>query len=121
MKILLVDDDQELTSFLSMELEDMGHFIEVANDGISGEDLALKKPYDVIILDLMLPGTDGYNICQNIREHRIMTPVLMISSLDSNKDKKAGFSAGANEYMAKPFQFDELYDKIILLDNKHRS
>ena len=90
MKILLVDDDQELTSFLSMELEDMGHFIEVANDGISGKDLALKKPYDVIILDLMLPGTDGHSICRNLRENHVITPVLMISSLNSNKEIQAG-------------------------------
>jgi DNA-binding response OmpR family regulator len=69
----------------------------------------------------MLPGTDGHSICRNLRENHVITPVLMISSLNSNKEIQAGFSAGANDYMVKPFHFDELYDKIIMLENKYKS
>jgi DNA-binding response OmpR family regulator len=120
MKILLVDDDQELTNLLKMELEDFGHNIDISYDGISGLDFALKNAYDMIILDLMLPGADGHTICRTIRRHNIPTPVLMISSLDSASEKATGHKAGADDYLVKPFQFEVLYNKIIMLDNKHR-
>jgi DNA-binding response OmpR family regulator len=120
MKILLIDDDQEFTSFLKMELEDMGHPTDVSHDGILGEKMALTNSYDLIILDLMLPGKDGHTICKNIRNYHVGIPVLMISSMDSKEEKAAGFSEGINDFMTKPFSFDELYNKIIVLDNEYQ-
>ena len=120
MKILLIDDDQEFTSLLKMELEDMGHPTDIANDGITGEKMALIHSYDLIILDLMLPGKNGYAICNSIRKTHLEIPVLMISSLDSKEEKAEGFSKGINDFLTKPFSFDDLYNKIIVLDNEYQ-
>jgi DNA-binding response OmpR family regulator len=119
MKILLVDDDQEFTSLLRMELEGLGHYIDTANDGIFGRNLAENNRYDVIILDLMLPGADGRTVCKDIRQQNIHTPVLIISSLDSKEEKTAGLKAGANDYMVKPFRFKELYNNILRLKREY--
>jgi DNA-binding response OmpR family regulator len=119
MKILLIDDDQEFTSFLKMELEDMGHPTDTAFNGFVGENKALINPYDLIILDLMLPGQDGHSICKRLREKHFGIPILMISSLDSKEEKSLGFSEGINDFMTKPFSFDDLYNKIICLDNEY--
>ena len=116
MNLLLVDDDQELTQLLQMQLEERGDDTDVAFNGIDGCQLALKNSYDVIILDLMLPGMNGRTICTKLRENRVLTPILMISSLDSMEEKRSGIAAGANEFMTKPIIFDVLYEKIILLD-----
>ena len=119
MKILLIDDDQEFTSLLKMELEEKGHQADTSDNGIIGENKALIYPYDLIILDLMLPGKDGHLICRSLREKHFETPILMISSLDSKEEKEAGFSEGINAFMTKPFSFNDLYDKIVVLYNEH--
>jgi DNA-binding response OmpR family regulator len=121
MYLLLVDDDQEFTSLLKMELEDQGYQLDVAFNGFDGSSLALKNPYDVIILDLMLPGMNGLHICRKLRKHRVQVPVLMISSLDSREEENAGISAGADAFLGKPFRFEELQHKIIMLDRKHKN
>ena len=87
MNILLVDDDQQLTTLLMMQLEGRGHRIDVAFNGYDGSSLALKNPYDVIILDLMLPGMNGRKVCTKLRENHVETPILMFSSLDSPEEK----------------------------------
>ncbi len=120
MRILLIDDDQELTSLLKMELEDMGHPTDTANNGFVGENKALVNTYDLIILDLMLPGKDGHSICQSLRKKHFGIPILMISSLDSKEEKAEGFSEGINDFLTKPFSFDDLYNKILVLDNEYQ-
>jgi len=120
MYLLLVDDDVGFTSLFRMELEDQGHRTDIAFNGFDGSSLALKNKYDVIILDLMLPGMNGLHICRKLRKHGVETPVLLISSLDSREEEKAGISAGADAFLGKPFTFEELYRKIIMLDRKHR-
>jgi DNA-binding response OmpR family regulator len=121
MNLLLVDDDQELTILLKMELEDLGHSVDTAFSGFEGRGLVLKNHYDVIILDLMLPGMNGHKICKELRKNSIDSPVIMISSLDSQDERQAGLSAGANEFMAKPFRFEDFYNKIIRLDRDHKA
>lgn len=121
MSILLVDDDQDLTQLLQMQLEGRGDNTDVAFNGVDGCRLALKKPYDVIILDLMLPGMNGHKICTKLRENRVKTPILMISSLDSEDEKHSGIKAGANDYLSKPFLFEEFYEKITLLDRMQKN
>jgi len=118
MDILLVDDDQHLTMLLKMQFEDRGDHVEVANNGYDGADLAMKSPFDAIILDLMLPGMNGRNICTHLRRSNVKTPILMISSLDSGQEKQASFRAGANEYLVKPVLFDQLYEHVNRLVKK---
>lgn len=115
MDLLIVDDDQGLAALLKMELEDQGHHVETASNGFDGKDLILKKRYDVIILDLMLPGMNGRQVCHEIRKQRKRTPVLIMSALDSPDEKEACISAGASDFLAKPFLFDDFYDEILQL------
>ena len=120
MKLLLVDDDQELTSLLEIELREQGHEVDTASEGITGVKLALKNSYDVIVLDLMLPGIHGHSICKTLRHNHIETPVLMISALDSVEEIETGFSSGISDYMVKPFSFEALYQKIIALNQEFK-
>jgi len=115
MDILLVDDDQQLTMLLKMQFEDKGHHVDVAFNGYDGSDLALNNTFDVIILDLMLPGMNGRSICARLREQRIKIPILLISSLDSQQEKQASIKAGADDYLTKEMPFEQLYEKIIQL------
>jgi DNA-binding response OmpR family regulator len=119
MNLLIVDDDQGLAALLKMELEEHGHHVETASNGFDGKALGLKNRYDVIILDLMLPGMNGRQVCQELRKKRDGTPVLIMSALDSADEKKACLSAGASEFLAKPFLFDEFYQRIQLIDRNH--
>jgi DNA-binding response OmpR family regulator len=120
MKILLVDDDQKLTSFIRIGLEDNGHHLIVAYDGIQGERIATTKAFDVILLDVMLPGITGFELCKRIRNKKIKTPVLMLTSLDSTDDKVTGFDHGADDYLPKPFDFAELLARIKALDRRYK-
>jgi DNA-binding response OmpR family regulator len=120
MNILLVDDDQQLTTLLKMQFEGRGHHIDVAYNGYDGSCLALKNSYDVIILDLMLPGMNGRKVCTKLREKQVGTPILMISSLDSQEEKHSGIMAGANDYMVKPLPFEALHEKILMLDRMRK-
>lgn len=120
MKILLVDDDTKLVSFIKMGLEDHDHLVVVAYDGNQGERIATTKQFDVIILDVMMPGINGFELCSRIRAKKIRTPVLMLTSLDSTDDKVTGFDFGADDYLAKPFDFPELLARIKALDRRSR-
>jgi len=103
-----------------MGLEDHGHNIIVAYDGVQGERIATTKVFDVIILDVMLPGMNGFELCKRIRNNKIKTPVLMLSSLDSTTDKVAGFDHGADDYLPKPFDFTELLVRIKALNRRYK-
>jgi DNA-binding response OmpR family regulator len=121
MNLLLVDDDQELTFLLKMELEDLGHHVDTAFNGFDGKTLGLKNHYDVIILDLMLPGMNGHHICKELRKCKVETPVMIISALDSPDEREVGASEGANNFMAKPFRFESFYKQIVMLYRDHRA
>jgi DNA-binding response OmpR family regulator len=120
MNLLIVDDDQGLALLLKMELEDEGHIVDVASDGFEGKELSLKNRYDVIILDLMLPGMNGRQVCQDLRKCKNDTPVMIVSALDSQDEKEACMSAGASEFLAKPFLFEDFYQEILRLAKDRR-
>jgi len=109
--ILLVDDDQRLTEPLERQLRDLNFKVSVARDGTSGLRLALLEKPDVIVLDLMLPGMDGWAVCRAIREFS-QTPIIMLTALDSEEDRVRGLEMGADDYLGKPFAFSELVARI---------
>ncbi len=113
MRILLIEDDQLIRDVLTRGLEeDRLYTIETAADGKTGLRLALDGDYAVIILDLMLPGLDGWRICEELRVRRVQTPILMLTARDAVQDRVRGLESGADDYLTKPFDFDELLARV---------
>ncbi len=112
MRILLVEDNRRLSDSLRMILTDDGYAIDVAYDGNDGEEKALITPYDVIILDIMLPGKDGFAICKSLRNQRVRAPILMLTARDGLDDRVMGLDSGADDYLVKPFEAAELRARI---------
>ena len=108
MRILLVEDNRRLNSSLKMSLVDDGYAVDVAYDGVEGQELAEMTPYDLIILDIMLPRRDGLEICHELRQQRISTPILMLTARDTVDDRVKGLDSGADDYLVKPFAIEEL-------------
>jgi len=121
MILLLVDEVQELTKILIMEMEDKSNNVDIALDGHDGRNLGLKNQFDVIIPDLMLPGLNGHQICKELRNQHVGTPVFIISALDSQDEKEAGIFAGANDFLAKSFRFEDFCNGLVLLERDHRA
>ena len=117
MKLLLVEDDIRIVEFLARGLRAESHSVTVANDGQRGLSLAREGQWDVIILDLMLPILDGREVCQALRMEQNATPILMLTALDSTEDIVRGLQMGADDYLTKPFAFDEL---LARLENLHQ-
>jgi len=112
MRILIVEDEVRIADFLQRGLRAEGHFCVVANDGEAGLALALEGDFDLLLLDLMLPGLHGRDICQQLRMNKINTPLIILSAMDSLDDVIAGLRMGADDYMTKPFSFEELLARI---------
>jgi len=112
MRILIVEDETRIADFLQRGLRAEGHFPVVANDGESGLALALEGDFDLILLDMMLPGMHGRDICQQLRMSKVNTPLIILSAMDSLDDVIAGLRMGADDYMTKPFSFEELLARI---------
>lgn len=113
MNILLVEDNHDLALNVSEFFERKGHIIDYAADGLSALNLVLRQNYDVIILDVMLPGLNGLTFCQQIREtHGLDTPVIMLTAKDTEDDKLEGFKAGTDDYLVKPFSLPELEARL---------
>jgi len=108
MRILLVDDEVKFSSVLRGGLEEHGYAVDLAHDGADGYQLARFEPYDLIILDVMLPGMDGLQICRRLRAERRNVPILMLTARDAVDDRVAGLDCGADDYLVKPFAFQEL-------------
>lgn len=108
MRILVVDDDRRLCSVVRRGLLEEAYAVDVAYDGEEGEYLAEVNPYDLIILDIMMPKKDGIEVCEELRVKRINTPILMLTAKDTVEDRVKGLDAGADDYMVKPFSFNEL-------------
>ena len=108
MRILLVEDNRRLSDSLRMTLQDDGYAVDVAYDGLEGEELAMIASYDIIILDIMLPQKDGLSVCKALRNQRVNTPVLMLTARDALEDRVSGLDSGADDYLVKPFEVDEL-------------
>jgi len=112
MRILIVEDEARIADFLQRGLRAEGHFCVVANDGEAGLSLALEGDFDLILLDMMLPGIHGRDVCQQLRMNKINTPLIILSAMDSLDDVIAGLRMGADDYMTKPFSFEELLARI---------
>lgn len=115
MRLLVIEDEVKVASFLRRGLEEAGHVVDVANDGKEGEYLATLNSYDVLILDVMLPDVDGRQVCRDLRARGIATPALLLTARDSTEDKILGFNSGANQYLIKPFDFNELLARVTSL------
>jgi DNA-binding response OmpR family regulator len=112
MRILIVEDETRIADFLQRGLRAEGHFPVVANDGEAGLALALEGDFDLLLLDMMLPKIHGREICQQLRMKKINTPLIILSAMDSLDDVIAGLRMGADDYMTKPFSFEELLARI---------
>ncbi|UVJ39672.1 response regulator transcription factor [Arthrobacter sp. CJ23] len=112
MRILIVEDEKVLAETVRRGLRNEGFVVDLAHDGVSGMRAAMENPYDVILLDLMLPLKNGYDVLKEIREHRIWTPVLMLTAKDGEYDQTDAFDLGADDYLTKPFSFLVLVARI---------
>ena len=112
MRILLVEDDTAIARSLKEGLEDESYAVDVANDGSEGYRTAAADDYDVIILDIMLPGMNGYEVCRALRNDGNKTPILMLTARDAERDIVEGLDTGVDDYLAKPFSFDVLLARI---------
>ena len=113
MRILVVEDERKVANFVRQGLEEEGHAVEVAADGAVALDLGLADPpFDLIVLDVMLPRRDGFAVLRGLREHGVPSPVLMLTARDAVGDKVAGLNAGADDYLAKPFAFEEFLARV---------
>ncbi len=112
MRVLLVEDEKPLAESVRRGLVGEGFVVDVAHDGITGQWLATENPYDVIVLDIMLPGRNGYDVLRNLRELRIWAPVLMLTAKDGEYDETDAFELGADDYLTKPFSFIVLVARL---------
>ena len=112
MRILIIEDETRIADFLQRGLRAESHFCLIANDGETGLSLAMEGDFDLILLDLMLPGIHGHEVCQQLRMKQVNTPLIILSAMDSLDDVIAGLRMGADDYMTKPFSFEELLARI---------
>ena len=108
MRVLVVEDDQAMASSLTWGLEAEGYVVDVADNGEDGLWKARESSHDVIVLDVMLPGLDGYQVCQRLREQGVWTPILMLTAMDEDLDHAEGLDIGADDYLTKPFSYPVL-------------
>ena len=118
MRILVVEDDRKVAGFIEQGLKEEGHVVDVAGDGEEGTTLAHVYDYDVILLDVVLPRKNGFQIATELRREGRSTPILMLTSRDAVEDVVRGLDAGADDYLAKPFKFDELLARIRALHRR---
>ncbi len=112
MRILVVEDNPAMASAVRSGLEGHGYKVDVAANGYEGEELAASEPYDVVVLDRMLPDRDGVDVCRALRRRGVTSFVLMLTALSGTNDKVAGLDAGADDYLTKPFEFEELLARV---------
>jgi DNA-binding response OmpR family regulator len=111
-RILLIEDNKHLSDTLRANLEDDGYVVDTAYDGTDGEEMGMMPGFDVIILDIMLPGKNGLDVCHELRNRHITTPILMLTARDALEDRVQGLDSGADDYLVKPFEVDELRARI---------
>jgi DNA-binding response OmpR family regulator len=120
MRILVIEDNHRLNSSLQMNLTHEGYSVDSAYDGQEGQDMAELTPYDLIILDILLPKKDGLEVCRELRRRRIHTPILLLTARDSVDDRVRGLDSGADDYLVKPFAMSELLARLrALLRRNH--
>ena len=112
MRILVIEDEKKIADFIKRGLKEEGYAVDLAIDGENGLFLATTNDYDLILLDLMLPKIDGITVCKRLREEKNPSPIIMLTAKDALKDKVTGLDAGADDYLTKPFAFEELLARI---------
>lgn len=112
MRILIVEDEEKIANSLKAGLSQESYAVDVSYNGQDGYDMASYEEYDLIILDVMLPGIDGFEICRKLREEKNFTPILMLTAKGEIEDKVKGLDTGADDYLAKPFSFEELLARV---------
>ncbi|MET9484984.1 response regulator transcription factor [Streptomyces sp. NPDC006638] len=120
MRILVVEDDLRMADLLRRGLVDEGYAVDTAHDGLRGVELALENPYDAIVLDVLLPGLDGYRVCARLRDEGVWAPVLMLTAKDGEYDQAEGLDTGADDYVIKPFSFVALAARLRALIRRGR-
>jgi len=118
MYILVVEDERRLAKVVRKVLEEEGHTVDVAHDGEEGLAMAMDGSHDVVLLDVLLPGIDGFEVCRSLRANRVDTPVLLLTALDGIEDRVRGLDAGADDYLPKPFAFQELLARLRALGRR---
>ena len=111
-KILLIEDEPKTVQSLKQGLEENHYTVDVAYDGIMGKQLATRTAYQLIISDIIIPGMNGLELCKSLRAEGVQTPILMLTALSTTDDKLVGFEAGADDYLAKPFDFKEFLARV---------
>lgn len=120
MRILVVEDNRRLNTALRASLEEDGYAVDSAYDGDEGEEFALAAPYDLILLDVMLPKKDGFRLCRDLRQQGISAPILMLTARDAVDDRVAGLDSGADDYLVKPFSMNELRARLRALLRRNK-
>ncbi len=118
MRVLLAEDDLDTRQFIAQSLRDLGHKVEVAAEGEQAREMALSAPFDLIILDRMMPGLNGMEVLRQLREAGVATPVLMLTALGKIEDRVDGLEAGADDYLIKPFAVSELAARVQALGRR---
>ena len=118
MKILLIEDEPKVAAFIKKGLEEQFHNVTLVYDGSMGSKLALEQDFELIILDVVLPQINGFEVCRQIRQFKKEVPILMLSALGTVNDKVQGLENGADDYLTKPFNFEELLARIKALDRR---
>src|SRR5471032_750117 len=112
MRILLVEDDRKAARLLARGLQEEGFVVDVVHSAEDGEEESYAVDYDMIVLDWMLPGKQGIDLCRDLRARAIQTPILMLTARDATADRVVGLNTGADDYLTKPFEFEELLARI---------
>ncbi len=118
MRILVIEDEKKIADFIKRGLKEEGYSVDIAHDGEEGHFLAGTNEYDLIVLDIMLPKMDGVTLCSKLREEKISVPILMLTAKSTVKDKVTGLDAGADDYLTKPFAFEEFLARVRALLRK---
>lgn len=118
MNILLIEDEPEVAAFIKTGLEEQQHHLTVVYDGLEGAAIAIQQNFDLLILDILLPNYSGLKVCQQVRVHKKDLPILMLTAMGTLTDKVKGFENGADDYLTKPFHFEELLARINALTRR---
>jgi DNA-binding response OmpR family regulator len=121
MRILVVEDNRRLNTSLKTSLEEDGYAVDATFDGDEGEAYALAAPYDLILLDVMLPKKDGFSLCRDLRQQGVNAPILMLTARDAIDDRVDGLDSGADDYLVKPFSINELRARLRALLRRNKA
>ncbi len=118
MNILLIEDELEVAAFIKKGLEEQSHYVTVIHNGLGGTEIAIQQNFDLLILDVLLPDSNGFKVCEQVRIHKKALPILMLTALGTLSDKVLGFENGADDYLTKPFHFEELLARVNALTRR---